>query len=69
MKKKPLPQFNSLAEAKAFYEKYGKFDPAHGRIGQNYECVLYTYRVNDGRVMKLKLYDDGRVEELEIPKR
>lgn len=65
--KKPLPQFNSLDEAKAFYSKYGSLTP-HGRIGQNYECMLYTYKVKDGRLMRLKLYDDGRVEELEIPK-
>lgn len=71
MKKKPLPQFNSHAEAIEFYSKYGKFDPPHphGRIGANYEWLLYTYKVRDGRRMALKISNDGRVEEHVIPKR
>lgn len=69
MRKKPLPQFKSHDEAIAYYSKYGEFDKPHGRIGENYECVLYTYKVKDGRTLRLKIYDDGRVEELVIPKR
>lgn len=67
MPKKPLPQFNSLAESLAFYKQYGELIPG-GRDGDRGERHLYTYNVKDGRVLHLNFYKDGRVEELKIPK-
>lgn len=67
MTKKPLPQFNSLAEAKAYYNKYGKLSPPFGRIGPRAEYNLYLYHVIDGRVMRLLITNDGKVEQLIIP--
>lgn len=64
MPKKPLPQFNSLAEALAFYKQYGELIPG-GRINEKY---LYTYKVKDGREMRMYFYLDGRVEELKFEK-
>lgn len=58
---KPLPQFSSLDEAKAYYEQYGKLE-YFGRAGVNYEYCVYTYHVRDGRKLPLNIYDDGRVE-------
>lgn len=63
-KKKPLPQFNSLAEAKEFYEKYGRLE-FFGRGGRMAEYCIYKYHVRDGRVLSLFIYNDGRVEDYE----
>lgn len=61
MPKKPLPQFNSFEEAKEFYSKYGRLE-YFGRVGQ---YRLYVYHVNDGRKLRLLIYNDGRVEDYE----
>ena len=63
--RKPLPQFNSLQESVDYYSKYGKLQ-YWGVI--DIGCKFYSLDVVDGRLLRLKLYDDGRVEELIIPK-
>lgn len=65
---KPLPQFNSLAEAKAYYEKYGRLE-YFGRGGAMAEYCIFNYYVKDGRKLALNFYDDGRVLHRVIPKR
>lgn len=64
MKKKQLPQFSSLEEAKKYYEKYGKLE-FFGRGGHMYEYCIYNYRVKDGRKLRINIYNDGRVIERE----
>lgn len=59
---KKLPQFTSLDEAVAYYEKFGRLE-FFGRAGQNYEYCVYNYHVRDGRVLGINIYNDGRVEE------
>ncbi|WDI05028.1 hypothetical protein PUW25_26020 (plasmid) [Paenibacillus urinalis] len=58
---KPLPQFDSLDEAVKYYEKYGELI-YFGRSGLNYEYCVYNYRVRDGRLLRMNIYNDGRVE-------
>lgn len=67
MSDKPLPQFSSLAEAKSYYEKYGRLE-YFGRAGDHYEYCVYNYHVRDGRKMALNFYDDGRVLHRVYPK-
>ena len=59
---KPLPQFNSLAEAKAYYEKYGRLE-YFGRGGRMAEYCIFNYHVKDGRMLRINIYDSGKVEE------
>lgn len=68
MKQKPLPQFNSLAEAITFYEKYGRLE-FFGRGGAMAEYCIYNYHVKDGRKLALNFYNDGRVLHRVIPDR
>lgn len=68
MKQKPLPQFNSLAEAVTFYEKYGRLE-FFGRGGAMAEYCIYNYHVKDGRKLALNFYNDGRVLHRIIPDR
>ncbi len=63
MKKKPLPQFSSLDESREFYSKYGKLT-YQGRLGIRCDEYLYSLDVIDGRMLILKFYMDGRVEEI-----
>lgn len=56
-----LPQFSSLEEAKSYYSKYGKL-VYFGRAGRHYEYCVYNYYVRDGRVLKLNIHDNGKVE-------
>lgn len=66
MRKKELPQFNSLAEAKAYYVKYGRLE-YFGRGGANYEYCIFNYHVKDGRLLRINIYDSGKVEERIMP--
>lgn len=59
--KKPLPQFGSLQESRDFFSKYGELK-FWGVL--DIGCRFYSLDVIDGRHLELKLYDDGRVEEL-----
>lgn len=59
--RKPLPQFTSLEEAIEFFERYGELE-FFGRAGKDHEYCVYLYRVKDGRVLKLNIYDSGKVE-------
>lgn len=63
MNKKPLPQFNSLAEAKAYYGKFGRLQ-YFGRGGDDHKAGIYTYHVKDGRVLRIYIYENGKVEEI-----
>lgn len=66
MKQKPLPQFNSLAEAVTFYEKYGRLE-FFGRGGPMAEYCIYNYHVKDGRLLRINIYNSGKVEERIMP--
>lgn len=61
MLRKPLPQFNSLREAIEFFDKYGKLE-FFGREGRDFEYCVYKYHVRDGRVLRLNIYMNGKVE-------
>lgn len=66
MRKKQLPQFNSLAEAIAYYEKYGRLE-FFGRGGAMAEYCIYNYHVKDGRLLRINIYNSGKVEERIMP--
>jgi hypothetical protein len=55
-----MPQFNSLQEAKAYFEQYGKLE-YFGRAGTQYEYCVYNYHVRDGRILMIDIYDNGKV--------
>lgn len=57
-----LLQFNSLDEAIEFYSKYGRLE-FFGRGGDRYEYCIYNYHVRDGRLLRINIYDSGKVEE------
>ena len=59
--RKPLPQFGSWEESVAFYKKYGQLK-YWGRLYRG--CRYYTLDTIDGRHLELKVFDDGKVEEL-----
>lgn len=61
MTKKELPQFKSGKEAVAYYERFGKLE-YFGRAGAKYEYCVYNYHVKDGRLLRINIYDDGKVE-------
>jgi hypothetical protein len=59
--RKPLPQFSSRQESEEFYAKYGELE-SWGQLMDG--STLYTLKVRDGRLLRLKFFDDGKVEEL-----
>lgn len=61
MLKKPLPQFNSHDEAVDYYSKYGKLE-YFGHAGYKGEYCVYNYHVRDGRLLRINIYESGRVE-------
>jgi hypothetical protein len=61
--RKPLPQFNSWQESVEFYSKYGDLK-YKGML--DIGCRFYSLDTIDGRYLRLKFWDDGRVEELII---
>jgi hypothetical protein len=65
--KKTLPQFNSLEEAQTYFSKYGKLE-YFGRGGHMYEYCIYNYKVKDGRLLRINIYNNGKVEERIAPK-
>lgn len=59
--RKPLPQFSSLEESIDFYGKYGDLQYwGNLEVG----CLFYTLDVIDGRKLRLKFWESGKVEEL-----
>jgi len=61
--RKPLPQFSSRQESVEFYSKYGELI-YWGNLETG--CLFYTLDVIDGRKLRLKFWENGRVEELVI---
>lgn len=58
--RKSLPQFKSAKEAVDYFEQYGELT-FYGKSGQNYEYSLFDYKVRDGRLLKINIYDNGKV--------
>jgi hypothetical protein len=59
--RKPLPQFNSAQESVEYYSQYGDLQ-YWGQL--DFGCRFYTLDTTDGRRLRLKMWEDGRVEEL-----
>ncbi|OBZ13350.1 hypothetical protein [Bacillus sp. FJAT-26390] len=56
---KSLPQFKSAQEAMTYFEKYGRLE----YFGRGTDMArIINYHVKDGRLLRIYIYDNGKVE-------
>lgn len=61
MQSKKFPSFDT---ARAYLEERGRLE-FFGRIGDRAEIFVYNLHTHDGRLFRLFVYEDGKVEVIE----